>query len=96
MKATYKFNGVDYSYFDNQIIFSGFHYGILYFVSLAVFLLRVLRYNLFGGNRNLNGMRLVAVFYILAMGGLSVYFKYDWTITNILPLMFLGTYADDI
>ncbi len=101
MDATYIFNGVEYHAFDNQLIFSGFHYGILYFVSLVLFLIRTLMYKSkekidIVNKIRLRGMKLVTILYILAMGGLSVYFKYDWSISMAILLLFIGDYKNRV
>lgn len=98
MQATYVFRGEEYSFFDNQFIFEAFHYGILHLLPLLWFLLRTMRVSVtriadIGRKRSYLGAKVVIVVFLLAMGGLSVYFRYDWTLPTALLLMFVGKHS---
>ena len=100
MNATYKFNGQKYSYFDNQIIFTSFHYGIVSFFVLAIFLLRVILCRVKDCYNNimrkeLVQKKIVTVLLVAALCGLSVYLKYDWTVPWALILIYLGSYEQN-
>lgn len=100
MNATYKFNGIDYSYFDNQVFFTAFHYGILPFIALFVFLMRLLRCKLRAYSAETRKLvlqkKIITLLFTLALCGLAVYLKYDWTISIALVLMYIGSFEQDL
>lgn len=98
MNATYVFRGEEYKFFDNQFIFEAFHYGCFHLLPLLCFLFRTLRVAVgkirdLGRRRSYLGAKFVVIAFLLAMGGLSVYFRYDWTLPTALFLMFVGKHS---
>lgn len=96
INASYTFLGIaNYRYFDNQIIFMMFHYG----VAPVVCMLGVIG----GLFRKINkdhltieerayvvGCRLMSCFFLAALGGLSVYYKLGWNLSTLLVFVFIG------
>lgn len=98
MQATYVFRGEEYRFFDNQFIFEAFHYGSLHLLPLLWFLLRTMRVSVtkvtdLGRKKSYLGAKVVIATFLFAMGGLSVYFRYDWTLSTALLLMFIGKHS---
>lgn len=98
MQATYVFSGIEYRYFDNQFIFESFHYGCLHLLPLFWFLFRTLRIPVekikdIGRRKSYLGAKFVIITFLLAMGGLSVYYRYDYSIPTALFLMFVGKHS---
>lgn len=98
MNATYVFRGEEYRFFDNQFIFEAFHYGCLHILPLLWFFFRTLRVSVgkikeVGKRKSYLGAKFVVIMFLLAMGGLSVYFRYDWTLPTALLLMFFGKHS---
>lgn len=98
MNASYFFGEIEYRYFDNQFIFEAFHYGCFHLVPLLWFLFRTLGVSVGrikdpGQGRSYWGAKLVVIAFLLAMGGLAVYLRYDWSISTALFLMFAGKHS---
>ncbi|WP_143044456.1 hypothetical protein [Paenibacillus sp. CF384] len=94
--GSYTFLGnTNYRYFDNQFIYIMFHYGIVPVLCL---------FGVIGGLfRKINkdrltleeqayiiGCRFMSFFYLAALGGLSVYFKFGWNLSTLFVLIFIG------
>lgn len=95
ISATYLFNGAKYQYFDNQLIYTAFHFGVLCFLPIIAFVMRV---QMVPANRNvvtanrykLVGIKISSVLFLAALLGLSVYLKYEFSISFAVFLMFIG------
>ena len=96
INAGYSFLGnSNYKYFDNQFIYMMFHYGmipILCMIGVISDLFRKIK------RSNLNkdekafifGCRLMSIFFLAALGGLSVYYKLGWNLNTLLVFIFIG------
>ena len=94
--AGYSYLGnFNYKYFDNQYIYMMFHYGIipiLCMISVISSLFRkVKKVNLNKDEKAfLFGCRLMSIFFLAALGGLSVYYKLGWNLNTLLVFVFIG------
>lgn len=95
ISATYLFNGAKYQYFDNQLLYTAFHFGVLCFLPIIAFVIRV---QMVSANKNfvtvnrykLMGRKISSVLFLMALLGLSVYLKYEFSISFAVFLMFIG------
>ncbi|SFT02995.1 hypothetical protein [Paenibacillus sp. BC26] len=94
--AGYSFLGItNYRYFDNQFIYIMFHYGIvpvLCLLGVIAGLFRKINKDRFTIEEQayIVGCRLMSFFFLTALGGLSVYFKFGWNLGTLFVLVFIG------
>lgn len=80
-----------YLFFDNQIIYLMFHFGVLAVVPLLYVLLRCL----FGSSKN-SQCKFVALFYLMAILGLSTYYSYTINVGVVLLFSSFGFALNNI
>ncbi|CAH0316594.1 hypothetical protein SRABI84_05079 [Peribacillus simplex] len=96
INASYSFLGnPNYKYFDNQFIFIMFHYGIIPILCMLGIISglfrRVKKSNISTDEKALVvGCRIMSIFFLAAMGGLSVYYRVGWNVGTILVLIHIG------
>ena len=94
MDATYFFNGTDYAYVDNQFLFWMFRYGI---VSVTAYWIPIF-FSVFRKKRDGSVLEKNASFpiimWILAMGGLCIYYGLFLDIGHIYILAFMNELLD--
>ncbi len=81
----------NYLFFDNQIIYLMFHFGVLAVVPLLYVLLRCL----FGSSKN-SQCKFVALFYLMAILGLSTYYSYIINVGVVLLFSSFGFALNNI
>lgn len=81
----------NYLFFDNQIIYLMFHFGVLAVVPLLYVLLRCL----FGSSKN-SQCKFVALFYLMAILGLSTYYSYTINVGVVLLFSSFGFALNNI
>lgn len=81
----------NYPFFDNQIIYLMFHFGVLAVVPLLYVLLRCL----FGSSKN-SQCKFVALFYLMAILGLSTYYSYTINVGVVLLFSSFGFALNNI
>ncbi|MBI0577478.1 hypothetical protein IEC97_08905 [Neobacillus cucumis] len=96
INAGYSFLGnQDYKYFDNQFIYIMFHYGIVPILCMLGVISDIFR-KLKRGSLNqdnkafLVGCRFMIIFFLAALGGVSVYYKLGWNLNTLLVFVFIG------
>ena len=96
INAGYSFLGnPNYKYFDNQFIYMMFHYGmipILCLISVISGLFRKIKRGSLTRDEEafIFGCRLMSIFFLAALGGLSVYYKLGWNLSTLLVFVFIG------
>lgn len=92
ISAGYRY-GTDsnYLFFDNQIIYLMFHFGVLAVVPLLYVLSRCL----FGSSKN-SQCKFVALFYLMAILGLSTYYSYTINVGVVLLFSSFGFALNNI
>ena len=96
INAGYSFLGnSNYKYFDNQFIFIMFHYGIvpiLCLLGVISYLFRRIKRGSLNRDEEafIFGCRLISIFFLAALGGLSVYYKLGWNLSTLLVFIFIG------
>jgi hypothetical protein len=94
--AGYSFLGnPNYKYFDNQFIYLMFHYGTVPILCLLGVISGLFRKIKRGSlNREevafIFGCRLMSIFFLAALGGLSVYYKLGWNLCTLFVFIFIG------
>ncbi|WP_308638436.1 hypothetical protein [Paenibacillus silvisoli] len=94
--ASYSYIGNEnYRYFDNQYIYMMFHYGalpVLCLFGVISGLFRKINKDLLSAEDRayIIGCRMMSLFYLAALGGLSVYFKFGWNLSTLLVFVFIG------
>ena len=81
----------NYLFFDNQIIYLMFHFGVLAVVPLLYVLTRCL----FGSSKN-GPCKFVALFYLMAILGLSTYYSYTINVGVVLLFSSFGFALNNI
>ncbi|SEO64033.1 hypothetical protein [Paenibacillus sp. OV219] len=94
--ASYSYIGNEnYRYFDNQFIYMMFHYGALPVLCLLGVISGLFRKinkdHLTAEERAyIIGCRMMSFFFLAALGGLSVYFKFGCNLSTLLVFIFIG------
>lgn len=81
----------NYLYFDNQFLYLAFHYGVIPVLTLVFVLLSVI-FSKCGGE--LGGARFVAIFYMMALLGLSNYYSFDMNVGIVALFISFGATID--
>ncbi|MCQ9281073.1 hypothetical protein NQ129_04730 [Priestia aryabhattai] len=96
INASYSFLGnPNYKYFDNQYLYIMFHYGAIPILCVLGIISGLFR-KMHKSNLTKDevafivGCRLISIFFLAALGGLSVYYKLGWNVGTILTFVFIG------